>query len=132
MFRNVFQVIPSPPLTTVQIDTKIFDSLNEVSLVTYRFTPLRSGTYYLHGWSTFINTVPAGIVCSIALLDNTGLTSLNSKVADGANNTYMHTSKLFALDIGDWVVLQVAQNSGVNRNTINNASSNVFEGFRVY
>ena len=130
-YRNIVQIIPSPLPTTIQIDTIAYDILNEVSLVTYRFTPIETGYYYLHGYATFAPAVPVNTVCEILFWRVAGAFPSNSKIADGANPTYMHVSYVFHLLVGEWVELQVAQNSGANQNLLGGLLNQVFEGFRV-
>lgn len=131
VYRNVVQVIPSPALTLIDIDTTNYDILSEYNLVTNRFIPIEAGYYLFVGQINFENAVPANTVITIQIQMNGVAYGQVTYLKAGAGVSYMQCVAVIYVTPNNFVNFYVAQNSGVNRNLLNGLDRTWFAGFRI-
>ena len=126
------QVLNAGVVTTIRIDTILFDSMNEFNIVTNSFTPRRAGYYLLHGSVAVRPNALADMNVQLYIEPLVGFVAGHDTICQ--NQNYYGCPKATAIVYLDTTIayrLRVQHDSLANQTALANRSLTCFEGHRI-
>ena len=113
-----------PTAEELELEQKLFDELDEWSIVDHKFTAKNAG-YYLVSANGCINSMPDGTYISVYIRKNTGGAAYTHTEVGGTVTPRYNVTKIIYCEPGDDLKLWIRQNSGGTL-TIDSAVRNTF------